>query len=138
MQRHHRCHGARYAAYVTTGVRTASGALQRADALDELVASPAPRWQTTSDAYRAIEKDLAGIAVFTTQHATAPLVAARDVMLAQAPPELAFGDPAIIFTGGALDVIIGQASRFDDGREHWGNDNPTGIAHDHVGVIATG
>jgi hypothetical protein len=131
--------GARYAAYVTTGVRDTTGApLRRSDALDDVVSSPAARWRSTADAYRTLDQDLAGLAVFTTQHATAPLVAARDVMLAQPPPDVAFADPAIIFTGAALDTIIGQAARFDDGREHWGNDNPTGIAHDHVGTIATG
>jgi hypothetical protein len=58
-------------------------------------------------------------------------------------PTLAFPDPAIIFKGKqALDRILGQATRAADGPraglERWGNDNPTGIAHDHVGIIATG
>ena len=47
--------------------------------------------------------------------------------------------PAIIFTGpAALDALLGRATRDTAGPraglERWGNDNPTGIAHDHVGV----
>ena len=63
----------------------------------------------------------------------------------RAPPNRpsAFADPAIIFAGtAALDRLLGQATRATDGPraglERWGNDNPTGIAHDHVGVVGTG
>jgi pimeloyl-ACP methyl ester carboxylesterase len=38
--------------------------------------------------------------------------------------------------------VFGTAARATDGPraglERWGNDNPTGMAHDHVGVLATG
>lgn len=126
--------GTRYAAYVTPATRDPEGA-PLAGELD----LPGARWQSTRDALASLPQ-VAGVAVFTTQHATAPLVAAR----AQLPvPTLAFDDPAIIFSGTAqLDRLLGHATRATDGPraglERWGNDNPTGIAHDHVGVIGTG
>jgi hypothetical protein len=140
--------GTRYAAYVTTALRDAHGhPLARAGALDDLRGSPPARWRTTADALSELaDPAIAGLAVFTTQHATAPLVAARaemdDRTLVPAPT-LAFPDPSIIFSGSdALDRLLGHATRATDGPraglERWGNDNPTGIAHDHVGVIGTG
>lgn len=138
--------GTRYAAYVTTDVRDVSGApLARAAALDELRASAPARWTSTADVLRELDEtaSIAGVTVFTTQHATAPLVDARNMLATLPASELAFPDPEIIFVGtAALDRVIGTASRATDGPraglERWGNDNPTGIAHDHVGVIATG
>ena len=136
--------GTRYTAYVTTGVRDTTGAaIRRSTELDAIVHVPAPRWQSTADAFRALSRDdVAGVAVFTTQHATAPLVAARDAMASQPPPVLAFADPAVIFSGAALDPLLGIATRATDGPrvglERWGDGNPTGMAHDHVGVIGTG
>ena len=44
--------------------------------------------------------------------------------------------------GEALEPLLGQATRWESGpragTEMWGWDNPTGIAHDHVGVFASG
>src|SRR5664279_6345856 len=136
--------GTRYTAYVTRGVHDTSGKeLQRSPELDAIVRSPAPRWRSTADAFRTLQRDdVIGLAVFTTQHATAPLVAARDAMASQPAPVLAFADPAIIFRGPALDSLLGVATRATDGPraglERWGNGNPTGMAHDHVGVVGTG
>lgn len=138
--------GTRYAAYVTTAIRDAAGApLGRASGLDELRGGAPARWRTTADALRELDTrgDIAGIAVFTTQHATRPLVAARELLATLPPSELSFPDPAIIFAGTtALDRVIGVSTRATDGPraglERWGNDNPTGIAHDHVGVIGSG
>jgi hypothetical protein len=138
--------GTRYAAFVTTAIKP----LHRAGALDDLPTTG--RWQTTAEALReldamhasgTIEYDIAGLTVFTTQHATAPLLAARSLVAQLPPSQLTFSDPAIIFSGtAALDRVIGIATRATDGPraglERWGNDNPTGIAHDHVGVIGTG
>jgi hypothetical protein len=127
--------GTRYAAFVTTAIGAAH--------LASLAGAPA-RWQSTADAVAELGRgDLAGITVFTTEHASAPLLAARTVLATAPAPELAFDNPAIIFTGTtALDRVIGRATRATDGSraglEHWGNDNPTGIAHDHVGVVGTG
>lgn len=138
--------GTRYAAFATSELRDAGGAaIAPAPGLAELAAHP--RWSTTADAVGALAAlDVAGVvavAAFTTQHASAPLRDARSQMAALAPPEVAFDDPAIIFQGTArLDAILGVATRATDGPraglERWGNDNPTGIAHEHVGTIATG
>jgi len=140
--------GTRYAAYVTTALRDAHGhPLARSGALDDLLHSPPARWRTTADALRELDDpQIAGLAVFTTQHATAPLLAARAAMDDRSlvpAPTLAFADPSIVFAGNeALDRLLGTATRATDGPraglERWGSDNPTGIAHDHVGVIGTG
>ena len=137
--------GTRYAAIVTTGIHAAPGvALAPAPALAGLLHAAPPRWQTTAAALRELGDDrIAGIAVFTTQHATAPLVAARAAFATLPAPTLAFPDPAIVFSGtAALDRLLGHATRATDGPraglERWGNDNATGIAHDHVGVVGTG
>ncbi|HEY5922346.1 MAG TPA: alpha/beta hydrolase [Kofleriaceae bacterium] len=138
--------GTRYAGFVTTAIKP----LRRASAFDDLPTSG--RWQTTAEAVReldamhragAIADEIAGVTVFTTQHATAPLVAARDIVARLPPSELTFPDSTIIFSGRtALDRVIGVATRASDGPraglERWGNDNPTGIAHEHVGVIGSG
>lgn len=127
--------GTRYAAYVTTAV----GATRMPSFGDV----PA-RWQTTADAVAAIERDdLAGITVFTTQHASQPLLDALGAQQAAAAPTLSFARPEIIFAGtAALDRTFGQAARATEGPrvglERWGFDNPSGMAHDHVGVVGTG
>ena len=127
--------GTRYAAFVTTAI----GATPLRD-LDDVPA----RWRSTADGLAALERDdLSGIAVFTTEHASAPLVAAATLQAAAPAPTLVFDRPELIFAGTtALDRIIGQATRATTGDraglERWGNDNPTGIAHDHVGVVGTG
>lgn len=138
--------GTRYAALVTTAIRDAGGAPLRA--LGAI--GGGARWRTTREALAELAAldvvepaRVAGLTVFTTQHATAPLVAAREALAAAPPPVLAFDDPELIFRGtAALDRVLGVATRATAGPraglERWGNDNPTGIAHDHVGVIATG
>ena len=137
--------GTRYAAFATTALRDTTGArVDRAAALDQLTSHA--RWQTTSAALAELgastTDEIAALATFTTQHASAPLVAARTAMAALPPPELTFPDQAVIFRGAQLDSILGVATRATEGPraglERWGNDNPTGIAHDHVGTIASG
>ncbi|MBA3501345.1 MAG: hypothetical protein H0T65_13290, partial [Deltaproteobacteria bacterium] len=131
--------GTRYAAFVTTAIRDAGGS-----ALRSIGSIPGgARWATTREALSELDANVAGIAVFTTQHATAPLVAARNAMLTAEPPTLSFADASLIFKGTAqLDQILGVSTRATEGPraglERWGNDNPTGIAHDHVGVVGTG
>jgi len=153
--------GAAHVAFVTTDVVDAAGApLAPSGALDDLGHA---RWRTTAEALRAIASpgfawtrstadggaesigrdDIAGFTLFTTQHASAPLIAARDVLATLPPSTLAFPDAGIIFnTTAALDTVIGRATRATEGPrsglERWGNDNLTGIAHDHVGVIGSG
>ncbi len=143
--------GTRYAALLGRGLRDAGGEpLVRSSAMMRLASGEdlPVRWRTTADAVDG-DGDAVGIAVFTTQRATRTMAAARGLLDDPAvvpPPELSFPDPALIFKGPAdLDRLLGQAVRFSDGpragTEHWGlsaGKNPTGIAHDHVGVIATG
>ena len=143
----------RYAAFVTTDVRSIDGEpVFGAFSLGELDHDPPARWQTTADSYDklaanpALAGRLAAIAVFTTQAASDALVNARDAIsnLSVAPaPVLAFADPTIVFdTPTRLDALLGHATRdtagVRSGLEQWGSDNPTGIAHDHVGVVASG
>src|SRR5262249_26567784 len=74
------------------------------------------------------------------------LVKARNVLGnsgAVPAPTLTFDDAALIFdTDAKLNALLGQAARHTSGlrtgQERWGADNPTGIAHDHVAVVATG
>ncbi len=140
--------GTRYAALLTRGLRDADGLpLARPAGLVRLAAGDVPaRWRTTAD---AIDDDVVGLAVFTTERATRTMAAARALLDDPAvvpPPELSFPDQAIIFKGrAALDRLLGKAQRFADGpragAERWGlsaGSNPTGVAHDHVGVVATG
>ena len=136
--------GTRYAGFLTTAILDATGApLRRSSALSGL--ANRERWRTTADALAELDADhpIAGLAVFTTQHASAPLLAARQALAAAPAPTLTFAEPAFIFTGtAALDRLLGQATRATDGPraglERYGNDNPTGIAHDSVGVVASG
>ena len=144
----------RYAAVVTRAIRGSSGdPIAPSPALDGLAAgAPAaapPRWRSTAEALAVVSElapgqgaAVAGIAAFTTQQASGGLLAARaeldDPALVPAPT-LAFPDPAIVFDSPAeLEELLGVPERDQDGEERWGWSNPTGIAHDHVGVIATG
>lgn len=145
--------GTRYAALLTRALRDAAGLpLARSPGMVRLAAAGADlpaRWRTTAEAAAASDPDTVGIAVFTTQRATRTMAAARALLDDPAlvpPPELSFPDPAVVFKGPlALDDLLGRAVRFTDGpragSERWGmsaGTNPTGVAHDHVGVIATG
>jgi pimeloyl-ACP methyl ester carboxylesterase len=145
--------GTRYAAVLTTDVKGADGApVFGAFELARLDHDPPTRWQTTAQAYTdlrklpALEHRIAGLAVFTTQRASDVLVKARNVLAntsVVAPPTLAFDDTALIFdTTTKLNALLGQAKRDTSGPraglEQWGTDNPTGIAHDHIAVVATG
>ena len=145
--------GTRYAAVLTTDVKGANGEpIFGALELARLDHEPPARWLTTAQAYTdlrtlpELEKRIAGLAVFTTQFASDTLVKARNVIgntSAVHAPTLAFADPALIFdTNAELTDLLGQATRHmggpHAGLEQWGTDNPTGIAHDHVAVVATG
>jgi pimeloyl-ACP methyl ester carboxylesterase len=145
--------GTRYAAVLTTDVHGLDGqAVFGAFELARLDHDPPTRWQTTAQAYTdlrtlpELETRIAGLAVFTTQNASAALVKARNVIgnaAAVPAPTLTFADPALVFdTATKLDNLLGQATRHTigtrAGQEEWGTDNPTGIAHDHIAVVATG
>jgi hypothetical protein len=127
--------GTRYAAFVTTAIGVES--------LPALGGAP-ERWRSTAEGFAELTRDdLAGIAVFTTERASKPLLDAHALQLQQAAPVLAFDRPGLIFAGPqALDAMMGTATRATSGPraglERWGNDNATGIAHDHVGVVGSG
>jgi hypothetical protein len=137
--------GTRYAAFATTQLRAAGGdPIRRAGDLSADLAG-LERWRTTADALAELDPDgdrLAGLAVFTTQHATRPLLAAREAFAGAPAPTLTFDQALVFRTKPALDALLGTATRATSGPraglERWGNDNPTGMAHDHVGVVATG
>jgi hypothetical protein len=142
--------GTRYAAAITTAVRDAAGEpIARSTALGRLATGEAPaRWESTAAAYAeldampALAGTIAGLAVFTTQHATAPLIAAATVQAEAEPPALVFDDPEIVFAGAELDGLLGHVELATDGPraglERWGHDNRGGVAHAHAGVIGTG
>ncbi len=145
--------GTRYAAVLTTDVHGADGReVYGAFELARLAHDPPVRWRTTAEAYAelrallALADRIAGIAVFTTQRASDALVKARNLLGSPAAvpaPTLAFADPALIFDSDTeLAGLLGDATRATDGPraglERWGTDNPTGIAHDHIAVVATG
>jgi dienelactone hydrolase len=151
--------GTRYAAVLTTDVRNFNGESVYSVELGSLAQDPPMRWQTTSEAYvellglPELTDRMAGIAVFTTQYASDALVKARNVIanVAVLPPpavsvpapSLTFDNAAVIFdTALELDALLGIATRETtgprDGLERWGRDNPTGLAHDNIAVVATG
>jgi dienelactone hydrolase len=143
----------RYAAVLTTDVRNADGVpVFSSYNLGLLGQDPPERWKTSGEAYEELlglpelKDRIASVAVFTTQDASAVLRKGRNQIanVAAVPaPVVTFGDPALIFDSpDELDALLGTATRETTGPrtglEHWGADNPTGIAHDHVGVVATG
>jgi pimeloyl-ACP methyl ester carboxylesterase len=145
--------GTRYAAVITTDVRSPDGESVFPSYQLELVAhDPPARWRTTGQALEELKTlppldgRIAGLAVFTTQYASDALVRARNVIAntaAVTPPKLTFGDPSIIFDSPSeLAALLGQATRVTsgprNGLEHWGTDDPNGIAKDHIAVVATG
>ncbi|MCX5743350.1 MAG: hypothetical protein NT062_12730 [Proteobacteria bacterium] len=134
--------GTRYAALLTTAVHAATS--QTLIAMPAGAAANAPeRWQTTAEAIdQAGVAGLAGVAVFTTAHASKTLYDARAVLAAAPAPTLTFA-PALVFdTPPRLEALLGQATRATSGPraglERWGTDNATGMAHDHIAVVATG
>lgn len=144
---------ARYAAVITRDIHGVDGdAIVSGQSIERLTHSPPAIWQTTAEAYSELNAlpelkgRIAGLTVFTTQPATSVLERGREAIAnpAQVPaPAVEFSDASIIFdTPGKLDTLLGQARRDTTGSrtglEQWGNDNPTGIAHDHVAVVATG
>jgi len=145
--------GVRYAAVITKDIKGLDGdSLVPGQALEQLMHSPPDRWKSTADAYAqlakadAFQNRIVGLTVFTTQQATVNLVAGResDANTAWVPaPAVKLDNPAFIFdTQTKLDALLGHAQRDTagprTGLEQWGTDNPTGIAHDHVAVVASG
>ena len=145
--------GVKYAAVITTDIKGIDGdTLVPGDAIERLMHGPPDRWKSTADVYGQLSTSadfknrIVGLTVFTTQQATVNLVQGRqaDANTAQVPASsVAFPDASFIFdTPARLDDLLGRAQRDTAGPraglEQWGTDNPTGIAHDHVGVVASG
>ncbi|HYD46767.1 MAG TPA: hypothetical protein VEB21_00375 [Terriglobales bacterium] len=107
------------------------------DALDRLVAYGAVRRK----------REVAGLAVFTTSARVGEMAGLRQRLRQLPEPQLLF-DPAaaapyttaIFGIAGAptLDQWLGFPERDEHGREWPGSDNPGGIAHDSIAVIASG
>ncbi|MBT8492400.1 MAG: hypothetical protein KJO07_05020, partial [Deltaproteobacteria bacterium] len=135
-----------YVAVLRRGILDSEGRLlARARGLDRLESGRAPeRWASTAAVLRSLEsQQVVSLAVFTTQDSQRVLRRARAELEAGAAPDLWFPDPSLVFSGkDRLDQLLGVATRSVEGSrkdlERWGMSNPTGIAHDHVGVIATG
>jgi len=107
------------------------------DALDELVAHAGVRRKT----------DVASLAVFTTSRQVFELPQLRAQLRAQPEPALildsAAAAPYTVAVFGidghpSLDDWLGTPDKDENGREWPGGDNPGGIAHDQVAVIASG
>ena len=145
--------GTTYAAVLTKDVLGADGTpIFGAYELARLGNEPPLRWRSTAAAYRDLralpdlEERIAGLSVFTTQYASDVLIKARNVIANTAAvpaPTLAFDNAALIFDSTTeLNALLGQAARETagprNGLERWGRDNPTGMAHDHIAVVATG
>jgi hypothetical protein len=142
-----------YAAIVTDALRAPHAPVVADSGFAVAARAASPRWRSTADALAFVATqplggNVVGIAAFTTQHASRDLVAARGVLAAfdaggTHPPNVQFADPSIIFaTPQRLHDVLGDAPLFATGpragSEHWGGDQPTGIAHAHVAVVATG
>ena len=108
------------------------------DALDQLVELGA------IDDRRSVD----GLGVFTTSRQAEELAALADELRSEAgapelllDPALAAPYTAIVFgteTTPSLDDWLGIPTKDETGREWPGGDNPTGIAHDAIGAIASG
>jgi hypothetical protein len=142
--------GTRYAIAVRRALRDDAGTIIGPPPQQEALRASAreslpPALQDVRDALDELEaqglahEDLALAATFTTQHATRALLAARELSASQPAPTLRFENEAFIYRGtDRLDVLLGVPARDEQGRERWGWSNPTGLAHDNVGVIGTG
>ncbi len=156
--------GVRYAAVVTTGVRAAdgsrlgadralaaiehSGATNRHSAADNLYGGALD--QLVAQGIVAKPTDVAGLAVFTTSKLASELAGLR----ARLRDEKLFPPPQLLLdAAGAspytttifgissnpdLDAWLGTPDKDAQGREWPGVDNAGGIAHDAIGVIASG
>lgn len=140
-----------YAAVVTRDVRSVDGLpLAPPQVYRDWSAAPdrvPERWKSTASALDSLARlpvfrggeRIAGVTIFTTQRATRTLVATRGLLADLPPPVLSFVDSSLVFDDPAdLLAVLGEPERDGDGQERWGWSNPTGIAHDHVAVLATG
>jgi dienelactone hydrolase len=149
--------GVRHAVLLTTHARTAGGApLVAARALGAIAAG------SRSDAAGALYGEaidalvasgeiatrgqIAGLAVFRTSNRVRELPELRARLGARSEPELLLGASAAPYTsvvfgvGGPVGLgdWLGKPDKDEHGREWPGGDNPGGIAHDQIAVVAHG
>jgi hypothetical protein len=151
--------GVRHAAVLTSRVRSTSGASLVADAELERIAHSQQRTTPVEQLYGdAIDElaatgavarasDVASLAVFTTSRRVFELPSLRDRLQAQPQPQLILDPQAAvpytvavfgIGTEPSLDEWLGVPDRDENGDEWPGSDNPGGIAHDQIAVVASG
>jgi hypothetical protein len=89
----------------------------------------------------ASESELLGVTVYTTQQITKDLARVQEMLQDTAiipAPQAQFPNTALIFdTQAELDALLGD-SRDGNGIEIIGRDQPGGVSHEHVGVVASG
>lgn len=153
--------GVRHAAVVTIGARATNGRPLTADDDLQRIAALAPGARST-DAERlygaaldqlvathavAGRHEVAGLAVFTTSRRAFEMPELRDRLHQQPQPQLILDAAAaapysVAVFGSAshpsLDEWLGTPTKDENGFEWPGGDNPGGIAHDQIGVIASG
>lgn len=148
--------GVRHAVVLTSRVRTLGGAPLAAAA--ELLAHgqtpAAARQGRAAELYGAAFDELgesergqiASLAVFRTSQGVRELPELRARLRQLPEPELLLGPSAAPYTGKVFGVAgavtlsdwLGKPERDEHGDEWPGGDNPGGIAHDQIGVVAHG
>ncbi len=154
--------GRRHAALLTTRARAADGmplvadvelqriaALSAAQRLSEVERLYGDAMETLVETQAVAHKnEVAGLAVFTTSRRVFEMPALRAQLHAQPAPQLiltaAGAAPYTTAVFGrtatpSLDDWFGDSPERDENDREWpGGDNPGGIAHDQIGVIASG
>ena len=153
--------GVRHALVLTRRVHSAAGQPLSMDTELARIAEldPAARGSRAEHLYgdamdrleeaRAVERrDIAGLAVFTTSRRVEELPRLRERLKQEPPPRLllssAEASPYTVAVFGigqtpTLDDWLGAHPERDESGDEWpGGDNPGGIAHDQIAVIATG
>ncbi|MBK8998246.1 MAG: hypothetical protein IPM35_21190 [Myxococcales bacterium] len=121
---------------ILAGARVTRGERLYGEAIDELVASGA----------LAERDELAGLAVFRTSARVRELPELRERLRELPEPELLLGPSAAPYTVKVFGVAspvtlgdwLGKPDKDEHGREWPGGDNPGGIAHAEIAVIAHG
>lgn len=157
--------GRRYAAVVTTGVRTEGGAAVQPSATLRAIADGSRRLSDAEKSYGdAIDKvaalvpeladtsRIAGIAVYTTHRVTHELLDLRAEVLAGPAPALAWDAASLAPIGqgffaaeeplpagfaATLDAWLGAPATLTDGTDDPASDSLTGRAHDAIAALGT-
>ncbi len=150
----------RHAVVLTKRVTSGGVALSANETLARIGASaPAERVSAAERLYGAAldqlvakgavseKPEVASLAVFTTSDRAAELFRLRDALRSEPEPTLILEPEAAapysvavfgVATSPSLDDWLGAPERDEEGREWPGMDNPGGIAHDALGVVASG